>query len=288
MENRVTNTVNFRQSLMLEGQQVEGVHFKGDVGFIAHSSKIDLRYWTRINTPCRTRDWQVSYVRDGVCHNIINLLDDTTVEGDLQIVPPGILVMPLENEPTLNISVVSISNESLTHSYKQKMPVTLHLDAEQRSIVENYLNLVNQLAQADDAHEQVLASVVDSLIGYALGLASDRENDEVKLTHHQQLFRRFHLLLTQHGVNEHKIAFYAHRLAITPNYLNHIIKEVSGQTVTEWINQLLVSEARAALSYSNMSIQDIAYALNFPNVPFFCKFFKNHTGMRPTQYRKQG
>lgn len=39
------------------------------------------------------------------------------------------------------------------------------------------------------------------------------------------------------------------------------------------------------LKYSNMSIQDISYELNFPDQSFFARYFKKHTGMTPLEYR---
>lgn len=47
------------------------------------------------------------------------------------------------------------------------------------------------------------------------------------------------------------------------------------------INQVQFSE------YSSISIQEIAYALNFPNQSFFGKYFKRHTGLSPKAYRLQ-
>ena len=44
-------------------------------------------------------------------------------------------------------------------------------------------------------------------------------------------------------------------------------------------------EAKALLKYSGMSIQEIAYCLNFPNQSFFGKYFRSHTGMTPSAYR---
>ena len=38
-------------------------------------------------------------------------------------------------------------------------------------------------------------------------------------------------------------------------------------------------------AYSTMSIQEIAYCLNFPNQSFFGKYFRSHTGMTPSAYR---
>ena len=61
--------------------------------------------------------------------------------------------------------------------------------------------------------------------------------------------------------------------------------ETSGRTAAEWIDDYVVLEAKNLLKYSTMSIQEIAYCLNFPNQSFFGKYFRSHTGMTPSAYR---
>ncbi|MBQ1222355.1 MAG: AraC family transcriptional regulator, partial [Alistipes sp.] len=39
------------------------------------------------------------------------------------------------------------------------------------------------------------------------------------------------------------------------------------------------------LRYSEMSIQEIANALNFSTQSFFGKYFKQHTGVSPSRYK---
>ena len=83
------------------------------------------------------------------------------------------------------------------------------------------------------------------------------------------------------------MSFYAKQLNITPKYLSSVVKEVSGKTAARWIDESVILEAKALLKYSGMSIQEIAYYLNFPNQSFFGSYFKRNTGMSPSQYKAQ-
>lgn len=47
----------------------------------------------------------------------------------------------------------------------------------------------------------------------------------------------------------------------------------------------MILEAKTLLKYSNMSVQEIAYYLNFPNQSFFGSYFKRNAGMSPSQYK---
>lgn len=49
--------------------------------------------------------------------------------------------------------------------------------------------------------------------------------------------------------------------------------------VGEWIDELVILEAKALLNSSSMNIQEIADRLNFANQSFFGKYFKHYTGM---------
>lgn len=73
---------------------------------------------------------------------------------------------------------------------------------------------------------------------------------------------------------------------LTPKHLSGVVKEVSGKTVGEWIDELVILEAKALLNSSSMNIQEIADRLNFANQSFFGKYFKHYTGMSPKEYRK--
>ena len=103
----------------------------------------------------------------------------------------------------------------------------------------------------------------------------------------EEYFRQFTELLGEHYKHERSVGFYARQLCITPKYLSTLIKRISGKSVSEWIDNYVIIEAKTLLKYSHMSIQEIAYYLNFPNQSFFGSYFKRNTGMSPSQYKAQ-
>ena len=103
----------------------------------------------------------------------------------------------------------------------------------------------------------------------------------------EEYFKQFTHLLGEHFREERSVGFYARQLCITPKHLTTLIKRISGQSVSEWIDNYVILEAKTLLKYSTMSIQEIAYYLNFPNQSFFGSYFKRNTGMSPSQYKAQ-
>ena len=100
------------------------------------------------------------------------------------------------------------------------------------------------------------------------------------------IVERFIALVEEHYREERLIGFYADKLCITPKYLSKLVKENTGRSAGEWIESHVILEARAMLQSSDMTIQQIASSLNFPNQSFFGKYFKRATGLSPKQYRR--
>ena len=103
----------------------------------------------------------------------------------------------------------------------------------------------------------------------------------------EYIFERFYESLIQSYQSERSVKFYADQLCLTPKHLSGVVKEISGKTAGEWIDSLVVLEAKALLKSSELSIQEIADELHFANQSFFGKYFKHHTGMSPKEYRRQ-
>lgn len=80
---------------------------------------------------------------------------------------------------------------------------------------------------------------------------------------------------------------YAQLLSISPNYLNALCKNHLGIQAGELIRNRILLESKRLLVNMEMSISQIAYALNFSDNSYFTKFFKKHTGITPEEFRKK-
>ena len=102
----------------------------------------------------------------------------------------------------------------------------------------------------------------------------------------EDLFMDFMNLLPLHFVREHGIEFYADALSISPTYLSRVVRQVSGRTVVEYINRLLLMEAIWLLESSTLSIDEIAERINYADSTTFGRFFFRMKGVTPREYRK--
>ena len=102
----------------------------------------------------------------------------------------------------------------------------------------------------------------------------------------EEIFIGFIRLLPRYFVEHHDIPFYADRLHISTVYLSRVIRQVTGRTVVDYINQMLLMEASFLLQTSQLSITQIADHLHFADTPSFSKFFLRMKGVSPREYRK--
>jgi AraC-like DNA-binding protein len=89
----------------------------------------------------------------------------------------------------------------------------------------------------------------------------------------------------KHYKRERKVGFYAEKLCITSKHLSQVVKEVSGRTASEIIEDYVITEIKALLISTNMTIQQISDYLNFPSQSVFGKYVKRITGVSPKRYK---
>lgn len=86
---------------------------------------------------------------------------------------------------------------------------------------------------------------------------------------------------------ERSIGFYAGKLNITPKHLARTVKGMLGKRPHEIIDEELVQYASTLLKNDRLSILEISVSLCFSEQAAFCKFFRKHTGVTPSEYRRR-
>ena len=98
---------------------------------------------------------------------------------------------------------------------------------------------------------------------------------------------QFQQLASTYFITEHQVEFYASRLFITSNYLNKIVRLSLGKSTKQYLAQLLMNESKRLLSYTSLSVNEIAKELHLEPA-YFVKWFRQGNGVSPLQYRKGG
>lgn len=110
-----------------------------------------------------------------------------------------------------------------------------------------------------------------------------------------KLFSRYQTLIEtsfypngnhQTFANLHSTSYYAEALNIHPNYLNSVVKSLTGITALNHIHNHMLSLAKAYLMQTDWSVKEIAYALHFETPGNFSTFFKRNTRLTPKAFRQ--
>ena len=104
----------------------------------------------------------------------------------------------------------------------------------------------------------------------------------------KELFNRFMRELENRYRQSRDVSFYAELLNISPKYLNIVTQRITSHTIKTIIDQYVVLQIKQSLTTEEKSIKQLAWEYHFSDLSFFCRYFKQHTGMTPQQFRKRG
>ena len=100
------------------------------------------------------------------------------------------------------------------------------------------------------------------------------------------IFREFIQAVEKNFHTERRVSWYAKQLCITSKYRSETIRSISNRTPSDWIDSYVTRELCVMLKNSTLSIKQIADEMHFANQSFMGKYFKEHVGMSPTQFRR--
>ncbi len=100
------------------------------------------------------------------------------------------------------------------------------------------------------------------------------------------LIRAFKKAVEKDYKKEHSTTYYADLLYITPDHLNRTFKAKTGSTAKDYIQSRIITEAKRLLYFTDLSNKEIAYELGFDEPANFSAFFKKHTQLSPSNFKK--
>jgi len=269
---------------------------------IAHRDAAQL---TDFQFPCRIDAFIIGLGIEGETSISINLNEYELGKNTLFLVGPQSIIQSPPSG-TLRGDIIIVSTQFLQRvniDSKQLMPLMLQLGAhpcidisdEETRELRDFILLMEKESESAPGQfsEQIIGQLFVATL-YKIGntiqryLAAHPEAEERIHSRANTYFRRFLGSLNEHYKEERSVGFYARELCITPKYLTTLVKRISQKSVSEWIELYVILEAKTLLKYSGMSVQEIAYTLNFPNQSFFGSYFKRNTGMSPSQYKASG
>lgn len=246
-----------------------------------------------ISEPYRAESYAVEFLRKG------SIIMQTQLEKKIIHAPAVIALGPTvtrsfaKNSPEILIDIIFFKPQFFLETQTNvfflskyeffEINNVLELKGKQKIKFERIFNLISELLRGNSKHQS------DTLISYLYILIYELDSvlDTIPVDVSQNpIFENFKILLFQDFLKQRSVEYYADSLNVTRKYLSEVIKKNSGKTASEWITEVVIQEAKVLLQNKSLTINQISDELNFQNQSAFGRFFKNHTGISPLEYRK--
>lgn len=253
-----------------------------------------------LNKPYRSSYYGLGLCVSGNAHLVCNLDNYIVKPNSVVTMSPQVIKQwknVSEDFETLSIFFTKtfltqiFSNQSYLEQFHFFDQNTQHVNqfsvAETTAISFIFKHIKTHLERSHPYQNEILGSYINILLfEYQTLFGQIHFKNTYQLTRSQQIADTFKKLINMHFKQERSVQFYADKLFITAKYLTEILKQETGKTASDWINGLLLLEAKVLLTNQQLQIAQIAETLNFPDASTFGKFFKNLTSISPLQYRK--
>lgn len=248
-----------------------------------------------IGQPLLMPEMRIMMLKEGCGKVVLNLLPYNLHAGQLVVLVPGSVVQ-IEELPSMHqATALSLSPSLFSLATEGHVPraldgrcrhFVLDLTPAEMESVDQFMNIIMKQTEECDCSNRVMLHLLSAFVWKVGEMWEKRERViSEHQTRRERVFTQFISLVNEHAALQHNLGFYADRLCLTTRYMSAEIKEISGRSAKEWIDEALVSAVKVALCHTDKPLKQIVSEMNFPNTSFFGKFFKRLTGTTPQQYR---
>lgn len=275
--------------------QSEHRFINSEFGFVNSMLQLNSNLF-QIGQPYRIKEGRIIQPIHGKVRVLINLAEHTLCPENILLISSGSIIEVLEISPDIDVRMIvpnndfiqlSRKNEFFSHYLSGQMNVSLHVTDDEQKKINAFFSLMWDILQEPIFQKEAIQNLLMALLYYIEYIQRKKQTTFQIPSRQEELFQRFIALVNKNCKSERNVGFYADKLCLTPRYLNTVIKQVSQQTVMDWINQAIILEAKVLLKHSNLLVYQISDELQFATPSFFCKFFKKMTGMTPQEYQKK-
>lgn len=223
-------------------------------------------------------------------------------KGNCAILPPGTVIQSYTSEAGLTSKIVSISQKFLTETLSLKketwnimsylyhhpiFPINRNTSYKIYLYKELLWTLIQEKphAYSQQTRSFHFAGMICEMFAMLNEQIPHEERKNIQQNRATFITRDFILLVNADNGTHRSVSYYADKLCYSPKYLCAVIKETTGKTPIQIIQENAIKQIKYKLKHSDMSIKEVADAFDFPNPSFFGKFVKAHTGMTPMEYR---
>ncbi|MBK1897107.1 helix-turn-helix domain-containing protein [Chryseobacterium paridis] len=162
-----------------------------------------------------------------------------------------------------------------------------NLDKEVFDEISEYFSKIKKIDHKEDFSEAILQSYLQLILAISSKEKNKMIPDKDLIKDDFKELKSFQNLVELHFLSEKNLSFYADLLHVAPNTLSKKIKSRFNKTPSQIIQERVILESKKLIHLTRKSFKEIALELNFNDEFYFSKYFKKHTGVSPTQFRKE-
>ncbi len=250
--------------------------------------------------PIRLDGMTLMLCNEGEGKITIDLCEYELKRNTIVVIQPKNYLQLIEQSESFKVSFIICSLhiiEDILPKLTDLLPVLLHnrinpvtnlTEEEANTLREYYAFLHKQLLKPSTPFlkNKVICLLQAALFQLMEIQTHHNEGKKFQNTRKEEIMAKFIIAVSEHFRERKPVTFYADSIGITAKHLSAMVKEISGRTASEWIENYVLMEAKVLLKTTDLTIQEISQLLSFSNQSFFGKYFKNLTGQSPTDYRK--
>lgn len=184
-----------------------------------------------------------------------------------------------------SIPLSFIESLNLFQNYGQSPPLTP--SEKQFATIEHFANQIFDLFHSEsDMKFLSIGAFLKLLLIECNNICSINPIESEVDTTGDNLIRAFKTSVNKNYKKEHSTTFYANELHITPDHLNRVIRARIGETAKDYIQTRIITEAKRLLYFTDLLNKEIAFELGFSEPANFSAFFKKHTQLSPSSFKK--
>jgi YesN/AraC family two-component response regulator len=123
-----------------------------------------------------------------------------------------------------------------------------------------------------------LSGILSSFTGLVFAAPETKHTDTIQKVM-EYVSANYMKRLSLNDISEH--------VSFSVSYLSRIFKEEKGLSLSSYINEVRIRNAKAMLLGSDMPLSSLAYCCGFDDQSYFSKVFKKLTGTTPGKYREK-
>lgn len=247
-----------------------------------------------IFVPHRDKHYLIAISTAGSFKILIDFQEIVISPAQILFISPGQVhqVLELDNPQAIGINFDPslISEElkiALQHVFKANLLTKLNPDTHQ-NIVKLGEILISTL---ESKYQKFTGHSANALLQAVLNMLADTKtgeaNNDKKDSRPAIIYEAFQKLLGENYLYWKRPADYAAAISISVSHLNDVVKDISGESVSQQIRQRNVLEAKRLLFFSSLTVKEISFGLGYDDPIYFSKLFKKATKVTPLAFRQQ-